>query len=508
MRDRTHPRPASLLPACSHCSAGDSFPLHADAEARTRIYTERLALVRARLMRNPLFTPPLLESLRTDHLPLTPVDQLPRAVNSSGGSNGVSLTLLGLLTQPEVGLWCLEDERGRAIALDLSSPDCKRIPGFYTETAIVLVQGVYDPEYSVADSVTGRVAGSASDGGGVSALLSDNRLPGAMRVTLLSHPPSEERGATLLAMGIVDPLRHHKTPADVARATMLMRDPGEAGTMIAVLADVHLDSPVALSRLRAVLEGFNRAGSVPPLFVLMGNFGSTAFGQLTGDRVAWRARFDGLAHLLSEFSNVAASTHFVLIPGPHDPGSGGALPRPPLPASFASALLDTTRLPALTLASNPCRIRHYAQEYVFFRADVTTRLRRRTVLPPLPPPSEDFPVTNHTVRTIVDQSHLLPLPIATQPVYWALDHALRLAPTPDVIVVAEEQEPYATTSNGCLVVNPGSFAAAEGEFAVIRPTGGADSGPAAELSCVSLPDTTVIGTGLTPARRPAIDTRT
>jgi DNA polymerase epsilon subunit 2 len=72
-------------------------------------------------------------------------------------------------------------------------------------------------------------------------------------------------------------------------------------------------------------------------------------------------------------------------------------------------------------------------------------------------------------RTIIDQAHLCPLPLTSQPVYWELDHALRLGPTPDTIILAEEQDPYTTEYNGCVVANPGNFAA-DTAFLVYRPS--------------------------------------
>jgi DNA polymerase epsilon subunit 2 len=73
-----------------------------------------------------------------------------------------------------------------------------------------------------------------------------------------------------------------------------------------------------------------------------------------------------------------------------------------------------------------------------------------------------------TARTVVDQAHLCPLPLTAQPVYWELDHALQLQPCPDTLIIAEEQDPYTTEYNGCMVANPGNFAA-DTAFLVYRP---------------------------------------
>ena len=87
--------------------------------------------------------------------------------------------------------------------------------------------------------------------------------------------------------------------------------------------------------------------------------------------------FATLASLLSSFPALLAASHFLLIPGPTDPYSSAALPRPALPDALAKPLL--ARIPNLTLGSNPCRVRWLSQELVFFRDDVMGRMMRNAV---------------------------------------------------------------------------------------------------------------------------------
>lgn len=70
-------------------------------------------------------------------------------------------------------------------------------------------------------------------------------------------------------------------------------------------------------------------------------------------------------------------THFVLVPGPTDPWSSDLLPRAPLPESIVKPLL--AKIPHVTIASNPCRIRWYSQEIVVLREDVMSRMHRNAV---------------------------------------------------------------------------------------------------------------------------------
>lgn len=37
------------------------------------------------------------------------------------------------------------------------------------------------------------------------------------------------------------------------------------------------------------------------------------------------------------------------------------------------------------------------------------------------------------VRTVLDQGHLCPLPLAVRPIYWSHDHALRIYPSPQAV---------------------------------------------------------------------------
>lgn len=73
------------------------------------------------------------------------------------------------------------------------------------------------------------------------------------------------------------------------------------------------------------------------------------------------------------------------------------------------------------------------------------------------------------VKTILDQGHLCPLPLTSRPIHWRFDHALRLYPMPDVVVLADHTEQYNWRYEDCLVLNPGSFPT-DSSFVVYRPS--------------------------------------
>merc|ERR1711924_434682 len=71
-------------------------------------------------------------------------------------------------------------------------------------------------------------------------------------------------------------------------------------------------------------------------------------------------------------------TRFIFIPGPRDPGAQ-MLPRTPLTNYLTSDIAKD--IPGVILATNPCRMRHFSRELVFFRHDVLKLLRRHEVVP-------------------------------------------------------------------------------------------------------------------------------
>ena len=149
--------------------------------------------------------------------------------------------------------------------------------------------------------------------------------------------------------------------------------------------------------------------------------------------------------------------------------AGNTVPRPGLPALFTKALRK--RLRHVQFASNPCRIRFYAQEIVIFREDMLKKMLRHCLLPAAAP-GEGADVSEHLVRTLLDQGHHCPLPLAARPILRDYDAALRLYPLPDAVVLADSAEQYTWRYEECLAINPGSFSGGDFNFVVYRPAVG------------------------------------
>ena len=60
----------------------------------------------------------------------------------------------------------------------------------------------------------------------------------------------------------------------------------------------------------------------------------------------------------------------------------------------------------------------------------------------------------HVCATVLQQSHLCPLPLEGQPVYWQHDAALQLYPVPDALIIADSAPMAAHTFAACACMNP------------------------------------------------------
>jgi DNA polymerase epsilon subunit 2 len=246
-------------------------------------------------------------------------------------------------------------------------------------------------------------------------------------------------------------------------------DEDEEPTFV-ILSDVHLDQPRVLQQLEALLATYeNYSPSRLPLFVFMGNFSSST------TRTA--PPLDELATVLSAFANLSKHAHFVLVPGPND-SAQQVLPLPPLSAKMP-------RVAHVHWATNPSRIYYKGREVALFCYNVLHTLQRKQICLPVVPQSsaetdlndsmDDEEKSSHErhlhqrlVRTLLDQGHLLP--VQGIPVFWNYDHALRLYPLPDALILGGDavKDGFHEVYGGCDVVHAGSLANDSGNYAIYR----------------------------------------
>lgn len=286
-------------------------------------------------------------------------------------------------------------------------------------------------------------------------LVEGEMLDNVLQVHRMGNPIVETRNQAMKILGLT--MNHFSSLSTLGQIQDLQvqeRIHGVEG-MFVILSDVHLDNSTVLEKLMTLLRGFQRMDPLP-LFVLMGNFTSTVSHPKTV-----LGCFEELALLISKnFPRLAEKARFVFVPGPKDPGLGQVLPRPPLPPSFRAPLQQ--RLRNVSFASNPCRIRYFSKELVFFRHNVVSQLRRSCLWYN----KNESTSTQHAVKTILDQGHLCP--VSKVPIYWQYDHALRLYPLPDAVILGDRVDQYYENYAECDAINPGPFDS-DFSFVVYRP---------------------------------------
>ena len=176
-----------------------------------------------------------------------------------------------------------------------------------------------------------------------------------------------------------------------------------------------------------------------------------ASSSFTAKLIPMTAGFKALAEAIASFPTLSQHSHFIFVPGPTDPWSSSTLPRPPIPDSFVEPI--RSKVPKATFTSNPARLKYFDQEIVIFREDLMGRMLRNVVQ--IKEGTEGANMKRYVsvdraqtgldlffaqlaslwqlVQTILDQTHLSPLPIQVRPTIWEWDHALRLYPMPTTV---------------------------------------------------------------------------
>lgn len=344
-----------------------------DAEDKVDMMIQRFTLVQQRVLRQECFRPKLVTSdnyrnsakTSTSTTKITPVESL---IGRSGPRN-----LLGMIVQVEEGRYYLEDLTGQ-IPLDLRDAQVLS-DGLIGENSIVLVEG------EMRDTDLG--------GGQQTSLL-------CLHVDKVGSPPPETREESLIHIGLQNSNIFSAFSSET-ELNQLEEEELKHGqdNMFVVLSDVHLDKPSVLTKLETLFEGF--ADMEPlPIFIFMGNFTSTPIrsgssGSMRGGRGANQSSsnlqilagyFDQLAKIILQYPRIAQEARFVFVPGPLDQtaSAGCVLPQPPLPTFFSSRIKQ--KIPHAIFATNPCRIRFFTKEFVFFRQDIIGKLRQNCIIQP------------------------------------------------------------------------------------------------------------------------------
>lgn len=530
----------SLMPPASH---------------KTTVFRNRFNVIHQRLLRNESFQTSAVVSARStltkrhdaghQFHKITPLANLL-------GRHGSHHMLLGMLTVLPTGNLAISDLTG-SIRLDLTQ--AQSIPedsAWFAPGMIVLVDGVYEEDDDgVAVSKVGLSGGSGV--GGV--------IGGRFQGFFIGQPPCEKRRVTLGVsgpdsdtigggFGWIDFLgvgseramgsKMRRVEQRLLRRPLTEDDPDRGRGRVVVLGEVNLDQPRTLQAVKKILSGYANEpeGATPLCFVFTGNFTQHAVMARggSGGSVEYKEYFDSLAAVLAEFPMLLTSATFVFVPGDNDgwasafsAGAATPLPRNSVPdlftsrvrRAFASANNETGKKDdgsggEAVFTSNPARLSLFGpcHEIVFFRDDITARLRRSAVRLKRPrnsetdeiaengdepPEDEDVSMSGATgasenrnvddddamdvessmpqktkdgepgvpydvlaarklVKTILDQGYLAPFRQSIRPVHWDYASPMHLYPLPTAMVLVDTTAPaFCITYEGCHVVNPGAL---------------------------------------------------
>ncbi|KAJ8621382.1 hypothetical protein MRB53_029911 [Persea americana] len=392
------------------------MPIHGDAGAKSDLYRDRFQLLLQRISRDPHFSRPVFDAEMIDSrsCEITSIQSL---IGCTGRR-----WIMGVISQLEDGHFFLED---LTAAVPITS-------GFFVENTIIVAEGE---------------------------LLTN----GVFEVNTCGFPPLEDRDASLaVIMGLDFFGGGSLSSEENLRLSALEKK--AVNDMFVILSDVCLDNEETMAKLAAVMDGYENVEVVPSLFVLMGNFCSRPCNLAFSSFSSLRLQFGKLGEIIGAHPRLKEHSRFLFLPGPDDIGPSKVLPRCALPKYLTEELQK--HIPNAIFCSNPCRIKFYTQEIVFFRQDLLYRMRRSSLIPPSKEETSD--PFEHLVATITHQSHLCPLPLTVQPIIWNYDHCLRLHPTPHTIVLGDTSEQKAFKYTGITCFNPGSFSS-DSTFVAYRP---------------------------------------
>ncbi|XP_011498563.1 PREDICTED: DNA polymerase epsilon subunit 2 [Ceratosolen solmsi marchali] len=401
--------------------------LFSEAVDKSFVFKERLDLLWYRTQRHASFAPAKFGKTESNKLQLVPIEFLLSQAKTK------DVCIMGLLSQITEGQYYLEDYTG-SIKIDLK--DAFFSSSLIMEGSIVLAKGRY--------------------------------VEGILQVDNIDFPPPDSVENSRVNFGDSNTFGgSHPTSLKLSEKLKAYEEANKDNFII-VISEFWVDSEIVLSKFKVLLSGFSE--SPPTAIVLCGHF--LSFSMTVTSVKKLKEGFKRLAAIIAEFPVIQKNTSLILVPGPYDLSAPNILPRAPLPKYVLEDLLKI--LPNTYLATNPCRLQYCTKEIVIFRENMLSKLCRNTLH--YPKKEEDEASENRGekiyeafAKSIIRQSHLTPLLFSMIPVYWKHDQALHLYPTPDLIIVADDFQPYATSYANCKVINPGPFSKSNFAFKCYNP---------------------------------------
>ncbi|XP_050356715.1 DNA polymerase epsilon subunit 2 [Nymphalis io] len=394
--------------------------LYPEPKWKAQYLNDRYTMIWQRTVRNKLFAKETLPSMESENqFQLRKIEVL-----QSSSSRVDNVIVLGLLTQLTEGKYYLEDPTG-SVPLDMTQT--RYHSGLFTESSFVLAEGYYDDK--------------------------------VLNVMGLVLPPSESRATSLPFFGSLNTFGGKSKSLLKNSQNLLKIEQDNEDGMIVFISDVWFDNLKVISKLKTLFAGYN---DFPPIaIVFMGEFLSCPYGYEHSTQL--KAALINLCDIIIPFTKLRQSCKFIFVPGRGDPIAPNILPRPAIPNSITKEIRDKLG-DSVIFTTNPCRIQYCTQELVIIRQDLVTKMCRNSIHFP---DTGDIP--DHLTKTLLSQCTLSPLSLGVQPVFWKHADALSLYPMPDLVVVADNFQPYTRTYQNCHVMNPGSFPRTEFSFKVYVP---------------------------------------
>ncbi|KAM7482881.1 hypothetical protein LguiB_007464 [Lonicera macranthoides] len=333
------------------------LPIHGDASAKATLYRDRFLLLLQRLSRDPSFTKPAFDTevSQFGSCEISPIQSLVGRIGRSW--------VIGVISQLEDGHFYLED----------LTAAYKITTGFFSENTIVLAEGEM-----LLDGIFQRFSTFFLLGICDLLIMKDMQMS-EQKVKTCGFPPLEDRYKSLALFSGLDFFGGGiLTKEENLRLAEL--ETSAVNDMFVILSDIFLDNEETLGKLETVLDGYESVEVVPSLFVFMGNFCSHPCNLSFNAFSSLRLQFGKLGQMIANHQRLKDHSRFLFIPGPDDAGPSTVLPRCALPRYITEELQKY--IPNAIFSSNPCRIKFYTQEIVFFREDLLYRMRRSCLMPP------------------------------------------------------------------------------------------------------------------------------
>lgn len=235
---------------------------------------------------------------------------------------------------------------------------------------------------------------------------------------------------------------------------------------IVAMGSLELDDPDCLEELKGLVESLEWNDPGNDQDYDEGQDGSflVLFGNFKTDTMRLSSALEEIAKIIKA-AKVSRKHSILIVPGPQDAAPNACWP---LPAFHKhNTPLSLRELDNVYMCTNPCRIEFRdGRSVVLLRKDLIRESLQNQILSvsrddettTAPPPPLDKRVLHH----MLSQGHIMPAStsITLHPIYWNFDHAMRLTPLPDLMIVgmdadyAEEGLEY--VRSGCRVLAPPS----------------------------------------------------